>query len=99
LRWMFDLRTNCGYPEDAEKGNGRSATQAQRDAKDFRPRTEGKGRGKSEQDVGYPHLRLQAKGAVSEDVTKLPKGDFFVSEFIVFNVAFAKRQKSHSLSG
>jgi hypothetical protein len=34
----------------------------------------------------------------SADVTELPEGYFFASEYIVFSGAFAKKQKSHSLS-
>jgi hypothetical protein len=40
---MFDGKINCGDAQDAEKGNGRSATEAQRDAKDFIQRTEREG--------------------------------------------------------
>jgi hypothetical protein len=35
----------------------------------------------------------------SEDVIKLPKGDFFVPKLLVFSITFGRKTKSHSLSG
>jgi hypothetical protein len=52
--------------------------------------------GKKSEKVGLCHHVEGSKrdpSLRSEDVTKLPKGDFFVSDFIVFSVASAKKTK------